>query len=90
LAATDVNKLVDANSAGTITIYVPLNATVAIPTGSVIAIRQKGVGQAVIAPTTAGVTINTSSGLKISVIYGMASVLKVDTDVWTVVGNLGA
>lgn len=90
LAATDVNKLVDANSTGTLTVYVPLNATIAIPTGSVIAIRQKGAGQVVIAPTTSGVTINTSTGLKISGIYGMAAVLKLASDTWTSFGDLEA
>lgn len=90
LAVSDVNKLIDANSSGTLTISVPLNAQVAIPTGSVIAIRQKGAGQVVIAASNGSVTINTSTGLKMIGIYYVASILKLEADVWTAFGGLEA
>jgi hypothetical protein len=67
-----------------------LNAQVAIPTGSVIGIRQKGAGQVIIAPSNASVTINTSTGLKFSGKYYIASILKLEADVWAAFGGLEA
>ena len=87
LALTDVNKLVDLNSAGAITLTVPSNSAVAIITGSVIAIRQKGAGQVTI--TTDGtVTINNTDGLKTTEQYAMATLLKIDTNTWIAAGSL--
>ena len=88
LASGDVNKMINANSAGAITITIPLNADDAIPTGSVIAILQGGAGTVTIAGT-AGTTVNSiDSALSITGQYAIASVIKVATDTWNAIGAL--
>lgn len=88
LAVSDVNKLIDANSAGTITITVPSYSSIAIPTGSVICIRQKGAGKVVIA--AAGVTINKPVGLNTVAQFSLASLVHITTDTWNACGDLEA
>ncbi len=89
LALSDVNKLVDLNSAGTITLTIPSSGAVAFPTGSVIALRQKGAGQVVIS-TSATVTLNKETGLKTTGQHAVASLVKLDTDTWLAIGALEA
>jgi len=57
--------LVEMNVAGANTVTVPLNSSVAFPTGAVISISQYGAGTTTIV-ATGGVTINSSSGSLVS------------------------
>jgi len=84
-----VNKLVTLDSGGTITLTVPINSTIAIPTGSIIGICQIGAGKITIAPS-AGVTVNKEIGLNTTGSYATAALLKTDTDVWLAIGSLEA
>ena len=87
LVLTDAGKLIDANSSGTITITVPSSGSVAFSTGTVIMVRQKGAGQAVIG-TAATVAINTPETLKLRDQYSLAALVKADTDTWLITGRL--
>jgi len=88
LALTDVGGIVDMNNAAANTLTVPLNATVAFPVGTSIAVSMSGAGVTSIAGA-AGVTINSDTGkLNISVQYATASLLKTATDTWLLVGSL--
>jgi hypothetical protein len=89
LILTDTNKMIDLNSAGTIYLTIPSSGSVNFTTGSVIALRQLGAGQAVIT-TSATVTLNREVGLKITGQYGVASILKTGTDEWQAFGALEA
>ena len=89
LVLADVNMMVDLNSAGTINVTIPSSGAVAIPTGSVILIRQLGAGQVVIT-TSATVTLNVEVGAKITGQYAMAGLLKTGTDTWVATGALEA
>ena len=89
LALTDVNKLIDLNSTGTITLTIPSSGAVNLATGSVIAIRQLGTGQVVIT-TSATVTLNRETGLKTTGQYATASLIKTGTDTWLALGALEA
>jgi hypothetical protein len=68
---------------------VPLNSTVAFPTGTQINILQTGAGQTTVV-ATGGVTINGTPGLKLRVQWSGATLIKRATDTWTLVGDLSA
>jgi hypothetical protein len=88
LVLTDAQKLVDMNKETALTLTVPKDASVAFPTGTVIAVRQKGAGQVTIAPVDGDVTINNETGLKLTGQFAVASLVKVDTNVWSAFGAL--
>lgn len=85
------NKLVTASNAAAQTYTIPLNSSVAFPVGSMINIIQIGAGQVTIQGTS-GVTVAssaaTSSAPKLRVQYSAATLIKVATDSWYVVGDL--
>lgn len=87
----DNGKLVTLNNAAAITVTVPLNSSVAYATGAIINIQQIGAGQVTIQGAS-GVTI-TSTGAtattpKTRAQYSAASIIKTDTDSWTVIGDI--
>jgi hypothetical protein len=88
LALTDQNDIVEMNVASANNLTVPLNATVAFPIGTEIAITQYGAGKTTIV-ATGGVTLRSAGGLlSIGAQYAMVTLLKVGTNEWYVVGNL--
>ena len=90
LVLSDRGKLIESNVATANNITVPLNATVAFPIGSKIDVVQYGAGQ-VSFVATGGVTIrSTNSWLKINSQYGAATLIKIGTDEWYLIGNLNA
>lgn len=87
----DDGKLVTLNNAAAITFTVPLNSSVAFGIGTQINLMQLGAGQVTITPATAGVTIRSGgSKLKTKEQYAVATIVKIDTDIWVAVGNLSA
>jgi len=85
------NKLVTASNASTQTYTIPANSSVAFPIGSAINVIQIGAGQVTIQGAS-GVTV-ASTGLtatapKLRVQYSAATLIKVGTDSWYVVGDL--
>jgi hypothetical protein len=84
----DAGKLVTCSNAGTITLTVPPAASVAYPAGTIIDVAQYGAGQVTVA-AGAGVTIQTSSTLKLRTQWSTASlVLTATADTWVLVGDL--
>lgn len=85
------NKLVTANNASAQTYTIPLNSSVAFPIGSSINIIAIGTGQVTI-QGNGGVTVAstgaTSTAPKLRVRYSAATLIKVGTDSWYVVGDL--
>jgi hypothetical protein len=89
LVLTDKGKLVEISNASANNLTVPLNATVAFPTGSQINILQTGAGQTTVV-ATGGVTINATPGLKLRAQWSSATLIKRGTDTWTLVGDISA
>ena len=87
----DNGKLVTLSNASPITLTVPLNSSVAYATGAIINIQQIGAGQVTI-QGAGGVTITstgaTASAPKLRAQYSAASIIKTDTDSWTVIGDI--
>lgn len=86
LALTDNGRLVTLNNASAVTVNVPTNASVAFATGAIINLQRIGAGSVtVVAP--GGVTI-TGVGITLRAQYSAASLIKTDTDSWTIIGDL--
>ena len=83
---TDNNKVVTLDNASAIALTVPLNASVAYPTGAQIHLYNKGAGQVTVAGD-AGVTVNSSNGLKLRAQYSVATLIKLDTNTWVMIGD---
>jgi hypothetical protein len=89
LVLTDDSKLVTLSNASAITCTVPLNSSVAFPTGTRVDLAQLGAGQVTVA-ATGGVTLNGTPGLKLRAQYSAATLVKLATDTWLLVGDLAA
>jgi hypothetical protein len=89
LSLTDAQKLVTLNNASAISLTVPTNATAAFTIGDQVNLLQLGAGQVTV--SGAGVTFRSEgSKLKLKAQYAIATLIKVGTDEWVVVGNLSA
>jgi hypothetical protein len=87
------NTLVTASNASAQTYSIPTNASVAYPIGCQINIIAIGAGQVTIQATTSGTTTVLSNGAtaaapKLRVQYSSASLVKVATDTWYVIGDI--
>jgi hypothetical protein len=88
LALTDNGGYVRTTSGSAVTITVPLNSSVAFPTGAEIVVFQDGAGLVTFA-ATGGVTIKSKdSNLSLGGQYSSATLKKVDTDTWDLIGDL--
>ena len=86
---TDRSKLVTLDNASAVTVTIPPNSSVAYPTGTKIDLLAKGAGQVTVA-AGAGVTVNSAQTLKLRAQWSAASVVKLATDTWVLVGDLEA
>ena len=82
----DNGKLVTLSNASAITLTVPTNASVAYATGAQIDIEQIGAGQVTVVGDT-GVTVN-GTGTKLRTQWSAATLVKLGTDSWTLIGDL--
>lgn len=87
LALADGNTIQKCNSASPITISIPLNAAVAFPINTEIAIVRYGAGSVYINPTTTTLRSDTSKRY-IKNQYGSAVLKKIATDEWLLVGSI--
>jgi len=88
LALADQGKILPFNTSSTGTVTVPLNSSVAFPTGSFVNFIQSGTGPILITGAS-GVSVQSeNSKLKLKGQYAVAGVVKTDTDTWVAFGNL--
>jgi hypothetical protein len=93
LVVTDAdNKLITYSNTGTTTITIPPFNTVAMTTGSVVNVIKIASGGTVSIVQGAGVTIASSGAISTSPVitaqYKAASLVKVSTDSWYIVGGI--
>lgn len=85
---TDVGKYISMSYGSACTMTIPTNSSVAFPIGTTIQIEQEGAGQIQILGAS-GVTINSEGGkTKTSGQYATCFIIKKDTNIWTLAGNL--
>ena len=90
LVLADADKLVEMNVATANDLTIPLNSSVAFPTGTQILLAQYGAGQTTIVATS-GVTVRSNGGkLKLNVQYSGATLIKIGTDEWYLFGDIVA
>ena len=90
LVLSDADKLVEMNVGSANNLTVPLNSSVAFPTGTQILLAQYGAGQTTVVATS-GVTIRSNGGkLKLNVQYSGATLIKIGTDEWYLFGDIVA
>ena len=87
------NELITASNASAQTYSIPTNASVAFPIGAQINIIAIGAGQVTIQAVTSGTTTVLSNGAtaaapKLRVQYSSATLVKVATDAWYVIGDI--
>ena len=91
LALTDKNKFIKMSVTSTAnTVTVPTNASVAFPIGSQIHIIQYGTGKTQVIPVSGTVTIYATPGAYLRAQYSAATLLKCDTNIWMLMGDLSA
>jgi hypothetical protein len=90
LVAGDAGDLVTLSNASAITLTVPLNSSVAFTTGTQITITRAGSGSLTVAGAV-GVTVNSAdSFLKLRAQWSSATLIKIDTNSWILIGDLSA
>ncbi len=89
LALTDQSDIVEMSVDSANDLTIPLNSSVAFPTGTVITILQTGSGQTTIVGT-GGVTVNGSPGLKLRGQWSSATLVKRAENTWVAIGDLTA
>jgi hypothetical protein len=87
LVLSDASKLVEISNASANNLTVPLNSSVAFPTGTQISLLQTGAGQMTVV-ATGGVTINATPGLKLRAQWSSATLIKRAENTWVLVGDL--
>ena len=89
LVLTDSAKVVTLSNGSNITLTVPTNASVAFAIGAQVNLVQLGAGQVTVGG--ASVTLRSQgSKLKLNGQYSAATLLKINTDEWVLVGNTAA
>lgn len=90
LTTTDRSKFLVFTSGTAVSVVVPTNASQAFETGTVINLFQSGVGKVTVAPVSGAVSVVSTPGLSLRARYSSASLIKIDTDAWVLVGDLSA
>lgn len=90
LVLTDKNKFIKMDVATANTVTIPTNASVAFPVGSQIHIIQYGIGKTQVIPVSGTVTIYATPGQFLRAQYSSATLLKCDTNIWMLMGDLSA
>lgn len=93
LTKADAGKVLSLTSAVDVplTVTIPLNSSVPFVVGQKIDIVRAGEGSVTISPATSGVIINSKySNKKIAAQHSGASLVKVDTNTWLLIGDLTA
>ena len=87
LTMADANKMLNFTD-GIVTVTVPLDADVPLPINTEIKLLRSGTGSVTVAADI-GVTINSENGkLALADRYAVASLVKMDADVWLLYGNI--
>lgn len=88
LVLSDAGKCVEMNSSSNKTITIPLNATVAFPTGTVIEVCRLNTGTVTIAITATGTLNSPGSKVTLASRYSSGAIRKTATDTWVLSGDL--
>jgi hypothetical protein len=93
LVLGDAGKFITLSNSGAQSLLIPTNASVAFPIGTVIDVQSIGTGLWTIAAVTPGTTTVVSTGATaaspvLRVQYSGATLIKTNTDAWSVMGDI--
>jgi hypothetical protein len=89
VAAVDISQLIQMNSTGALTLFIPTDTTFDFPIGTQINVVQINTGQVTIAAVTPGTTtVNATPGLKLRAQWSGATLVKRAANTWWVTGDL--
>lgn len=89
LVLGDLAKLITMDNSSAMTLTVPENASVAFAVGDKIDILRKGAGTLTIAGTGSA-SVNATPGLKLRAQWSSATLVKLATNTWVLIGDLAA
>ena len=84
---TDNNKVITLDNSSAITLTVPINSSVAFPTGAMVNFMQLGAGEVSVTGAS-GVSVSSPNGYKTRAQYSLATVIKLGTDSWVLIGDI--
>lgn len=84
LVSSDIGKTLRVNSASSVTLTIPTDATAGWTNDTIVSAYQVGAGSISFAAAS-GVTLRSPSGIPSSVQYGIVSALRVGPNEWTLV-----
>jgi hypothetical protein len=91
LVLSDSSKMIEMASGSANTLKIPANSSVEFPIGTKIMITQLGLGQTTIqAENTMNTTVIGTPGLKLRDQWSVATIIKRDTNMWIVFGDIVA
>lgn len=90
LELKDSGKTISMDSATAVAITIPNNNLVAFPIGTRIEIIQTGAGEVSFSPASSVTIRSKSSYLKLNTQYSGAQLVKLDTNVWILIGDIKA
>lgn len=85
---SDAGRVLRFTSGSAVTLTVPLNSSVTFPIGAEIELYQSGAGQVTVVPESVAVISSVAGANKISAQHGVARLRKVDSNVWTLSGDI--
>lgn len=90
LQLSDAGKLVTIDNANPNNLTIPANVDVQFPKGTVIVVASIGAGQTTFVPDGIAVMWSTEAANKLQFQYSVATITKLDTDIWLLSGDVVA
>ena len=90
LVLTDAGKMLRLDNAAGVALTVPLDATVAFPTGTRIDVIQWGTGQVTVTPAGGVTLLSSGNKRKTTGQYSALTLWKVVPDLWVIIGDIAA
>ena len=90
LILTDQGKFLTCTNASAIAITVPTNASIAFPIGTIIGFQQGGAGQLTFSGAVPPTLKSADDAYTTVKLYSVCCIIKIDTDVWSLGGDLEA
>ena len=90
LSISDAGRTIDAESATTMAVTIPLNSSVPFLVGTQIAFIQTGAGQLVFVPASGVTLLSKNSNRKVAARYSPATLIQKSTNTWVLIGDLTA
>lgn len=90
IALHESGKTITMNSSTAVTVTIPTNASAAFPIGTTLTVIQIGAGETSFVEAS-GVTVRSKNSYKkLNTQYSGAQLVKIDTDIWVLLGDLKA